>query len=459
MDKRSNELDARQAGAPCPQSNGTTVGADQKFTLLCNTNVDGDVINRPDAFDFNACLDLCSSFHPKCEGISFNENRCLLKNNIRTDRSRPARRFDAAVAQFPGATSNCPTLGGSQTALSTNFNTMCGTIIAGFDISQNFAPTFQDCMGQCAGTNGCAAISFDASQAQGFKNCYLKTAVTNSSAVAPNLGIDSAMVGTVAAADPGTVAAPPASDPGVATIPVPAPSTAGGGGGAVFFTPPGGTTGVPVPAAPAADPTAGSDAAAAPSAATPAPEAGGDGSLPLTDSLIPSATSVDQNGADSTTPPSSGDGSSNAWIAAPVVGSIAALVLIVLSFIMIKRRRGGRGFGTSSGSSSNNNISRPSPVSSLFTTWLPSPIRSSRSKMMGNFSEVSGTRQPAAATGGLRGSVVGFFKPSGQGMERLDDIEESGEKGNRDSTPVYDLKAGKLELRNSMNGLGQNRWS
>ena len=91
---------------------------------------------------------------------------------------------------------------------------------------------------------------------------------------------------------------------------------------------------------------------------------------------------------------------------------------------------------------------------------------------MGNFSEVTGQQMSGGAGGtagagkvgnGLRGSVVGFFRPGGSmnGMERLDDIEETGEKrnSNRESIPVYDLKEGKIELRNSLNGLGQNRWS
>ena len=474
------QLDSRQDSAPCPQGNGTTVGEDQEYTLLCSSIVEGDVMDRPDAFDFSACLDICSSFHPKCEAISFNENRCLLKNNIQLDNTRTARRIDSAVARFPGASSNCPTVGANQVVGSgANFGIMCGSIIAGFDMSQNFAPTFQDCMGQCAFTAGCAAISFDASQNQGFKNCYLKTTVTNSSAVFPDRGIDSAVIGSGGAADQGGGAAPVATTvaPGVTTIPLPQ-STGGGAGGAVFFTPPGGSVAVPIPVSDVAN------TAVAPAATTPA---AGD-QPPLSETLIPSSISFTLGispsessalGGASPTPNSSlnnntttedsGEGgSSNAWIAAPVVGSIAALVLIVLSFIMIRRRRR----NGNEDSAASRNISRPSPVSSLFTTWLPSPgriTRSSRSSKMGNFSEVTGKQMSGGAGGtagagnGLRGSVVGFFRPGGSmnGMERLDDIEETGEKrnSNRESTPVYDLKEGKIELRNSLNGLGQNRWS
>lgn len=42
-------------------------------------------------------------------------------------------------------------------------------------MQQRFAPTFSACLSICAGTSGCEAASFDASQSQGFNNCYLKS--------------------------------------------------------------------------------------------------------------------------------------------------------------------------------------------------------------------------------------------------------------------------------------------
>jgi len=80
--------------------------------------------------------------------------------------------------------------------------------------------------------------------------------------------------------------------------------------------------------------------------------------------------------------------------------------------------------------------------------------------------------------GGRGTSLGGFLGGKNAGMERLDDIEEiagsggerekteqrserrgRGGSGGADSVPVYEVKSGKIELRNSMNGLGQNRWS
>ncbi|KAM7219011.1 hypothetical protein V8F06_005603 [Rhypophila decipiens] len=509
-----SELGTRQSQAPCPQGNGTTVGADQEYTLLCNLLVDGDVMDRPDAFDFAACLNLCSSFHPKCEAISFNENRCLLKNKLQLGNSRTARRFDSAVARFPGASSNCPTVGATQLiGGNTTFGIMCGNIVAGFDMAQNFAPTFQDCMGQCAFTAGCGAVSFDASQDQGFKNCYMKTTVTNSSAIFPNQNIDSALIANLAAADPAAspTTAPPAAvpttaGPGVATIPLTQVTTAGGGGagGAVFFTPPGETVGVPIPISSAASVNP-ANTVVAPPDSTLDPDISGE--LPQSDSALPPGadvpftqgltqsggstmvTAAPDSALNNNSPPSD-SGASNAWIAAPVVGSIAALVLIVLSFIMIKRRRRNNG----SDSPLNGKtpiISRPSPVSSLFTTCRARASRGSGQSQnhskMGNFSQVVGAQDQDQI-----GSVIGFFRPggstilSGNGMERLDDIEEMAAGGsekkrkmnnrastsssslvsdddNLDSMPVYNPNAkereAKAALRNSLNGLGQNRWS
>ena len=66
---------------------------------------------------------------------------------------------------------------------------------------------------------------------------------------------------------------------------------------------------------------------------------------------------------------------------------------------------------------------------------------------MGNFSEITG-KQPASRSS-MRTSVTGLVRPGlALGGERLDDVEEGEKREER-----------KAELRNSLNGLGQNRWS
>ncbi|KAK0744920.1 hypothetical protein B0T21DRAFT_281996, partial [Apiosordaria backusii] len=485
MNRRQNNPCTRASG------NGTTIGTFQDFTLLCNTNVDGDVLDRMDAFDLTACMDLCSSFHPRCDGASFDGARCALKTRLApVDPRQFARGIDSGIASFPEASSNCATLPTTQTALGTNFQIMCGFIIAGNDISQNFAPTFQDCLGQCAATSGCAAVSFDPSQDLGFKNCYLKTGVANPGDLAADRRTDSARV--LAAA----VDNQPPPGPGVSTIPVPPGGAANGNGnGVVFFTPPANPSITPssLELPPASTTTT----------ATPSPD---QGTSSLPDIIISSSSSTDPippfSFPTSTSPfpetlPNSDttDSSltaSNAWIAAPVVGSVAAIALIVISFIMLKRRRQASPSSTPT-TESRRDISRPSPISGLFTAWLPSRwssavglrvpplpgrnVNVSRSstvgssggrKGMGNFSEVNTGGVVGERRNSVRNSVLGMVGGRDmRGMERLGDVEEGrGERGDiedeKGGVKVYEVRNGKAELkelRSSLNGLGQNRWS
>lgn len=88
----------------------------------------------------------------------------------------------------------------------------------------------------------------------------------------------------------------------------------------------------------------------------------------------------------------------------------------------------------------------------------------SSGRRMGNFSEVNtGERRNS-----VRNSVLSMVGDRDRrGMERLGDIEEGemgrGEKeGERGGVKVYEVRNGRAELRelrSSLNGLGQNRWS
>ncbi|KAK3987208.1 hypothetical protein QBC44DRAFT_128270 [Cladorrhinum sp. PSN332] len=484
LTKRGRALNKRQGNSPCPSGNGTTVGTFQPFTVLCNTQLEGDVLDRLDAFDYTACVDLCSSFHPRCEGASYDGSTCTLRARLRPAEARLARRIDSGLASFPGASSNCATLQGPQQVLSTSFNLRCGFIIAGNDMGQNYAPTFQDCLGQCASTSGCAAVSFDPSQELGFKNCYLKSAVSNPATdIAADRRTDSAII---AAAGGGGAAVPDSgagAGAGVATIPIPSAS-ASPGNGVVFFTPP-----------------ANAPAAAAPTIITTDDPSLSNGALPPLDTIVDAATATTSlatppqftffppsPGANTDSPPltqadaDSSSASSNAWIAAPVVGSVAAIALIVISFIMLKRRRGRRSGSSRSSSSSASGlkrkflISRPIPI---LSGWFgrPGGLQGAsgsgsigrRKTMMGNFSEVGAGVGNGEGDGGNRRSVLGLggFGRGGGAMERLDsDVEEGGGgggngggSGGEKGVPVYEVRNGRAELRNSLNGLGQNRWS
>ncbi|KAL2166888.1 hypothetical protein VTG60DRAFT_2027 [Thermothelomyces hinnuleus] len=522
-----NVVVRRQNTAPCPNGNGTTIGTAQEFTVLCNTRLAGDVLDRFEASDLTACVDLCSSHHPKCEGASFDGSNCILYAGLEPSKQRFSSRSDSAIAVFPGASSNCPTLGGAQQVLGVSFATKCGFIIDGNDISQNFAPTFQDCLGQCAATSGCAAISFDPSQDLGFKNCYLKTAVTNSSAVAADRRTDSAMLAmAVAPAPPDNPAPAPSAEPspavsptadpaatseleqsptipGVSTIPVPSSAPAAGGGGAVFFTPPAGTSSsvaaVPSPPAtssnvPTLNPllstipdlvTTSSSSLSMPLISTPFPFS----SLSPSPSGTPISSAEAVPGAEAGQTTDAGP-SSMAWVAAPVVGGVAAISLITVSFVLLRRRRHRNGAGTESGTGTKAECERGSSGSpgfaGLFTSCLPTAWSSSswrqstasraRGRTMtgiGNSPEVAPGRRSVAVTGvTVRNSVVAFMTGRPMGMERLEDVEEGEggkgkgkgqgqeeEKAGRGSA-VSEAKKGRMaELRASLNGLGQNKWS
>lgn len=508
---------------PCPRANGTTIGTDQQFVLLCGSDVVGDVLDRPDADDFEACVDLCASHHPKCEAVSFNKRKCELRANLIPEKTHPSRLVDAAVGQFPSASSNCAALGGSQAVQpnGVNFGTFCNSIINGKDLGQNFAATFQDCMGQCAGSTGCTAVSYDSSTSQGFKNCYMKTGASVGDNIADQ-GIDTAIVqNNAAVANPVPAPAPapvaPAPTPATTTVlqpttivpdPVtipaapsavapasfstpavaPAPATTGG---ASFFTPPGANAPTAAPASVATQTVISiitsvsvSDAVSVTQLITvPVTTEITATPIPFTsaaDSALTSTTSaLSEPGAaqlDAASP--SDSSSSRAWIAAPVVGSVAALVVVVIVFVMLGRRRSRRP-GTA-----RTDVSAESGESGdgLFTTWLPGSPRF-RNLMgasggggqsgMGNFSSVTGTgkavveRPPPARTASMRSSIFGMLGTGAhKGTERLEDVEEGSDKFSQaekregvTETPIYELRNGRMELRESLNGLNQNRWS
>jgi len=184
---------------PCPRKNGTTVGTIQEFTLLCGLNLAGTVINSTDVKSLDECADHCALTHPKCEGFSLNDGNCEMKGDIDTDKTHEARGFNAAMGLFPSASSNCGKLGSSTTAGNTEFNVFCDSNIDGNDISQSFAASFQDCLGQCTSRKGCGSVSFDPSMSQGFQNCYLKGPAAKSKTVAKT-GIDTAIVNNDAVA-------------------------------------------------------------------------------------------------------------------------------------------------------------------------------------------------------------------------------------------------------------------
>jgi hypothetical protein len=145
----------------------------------------------------------------------------------------------------------------------------------------------------------CGGISFDGQQSQGFKNCYLKTSV-NTGGLLAKVGTDSAIV----AVDNGAAAASPiASSSTIASLPISTTTTAA-------------DSSSNIPTSIATVPLEEATMTASP--------------LP---SIVMTTPIPDQTPAPT----------SSAWIAAPVIGGLAALTLILAVFILWGRRRRGQG--------------------------------------------------------------------------------------------------------------------
>ncbi|KAI0879415.1 hypothetical protein GGS24DRAFT_495891 [Hypoxylon argillaceum] len=324
-------LQRRQAShAPCPTGNGTMIGGDEKFIVFCDTRFQGDELLRQKVDSLGTCTDLCMSFqNPRCEGAQLQDNGdCVLVGNLVPEGTRPSRFFDSAAAVFPqpGPTSSCSLQGTGTTFLSqsSSFSLQCGKIANGNDLEQQFQMTLESCLGACAANAACGGVSFDPSQTAGFKNCYLKAAITTADLFAKT-GVDSAI-----RVNPANQAAVPDTSTSALANAVATTLTAAISEAPVPSTSPASvvTVSVPVPVTSTPVTSALADSTPEPSATTtPVADGNGRGGMNI------------NNGRPRFGNPSANTPSSNAWIAAPVIGSIAALTLILAIFVLWGRRR------------------------------------------------------------------------------------------------------------------------
>ncbi|CAK7231370.1 hypothetical protein SEUCBS140593_007902 [Sporothrix eucalyptigena] len=340
----------------CPQTNGTTIGSVQSFILLCDSAVGGDVINSTTVSTFDECTVACASFHPKCEAVSFDGTTCSLKANLASSVAASSTTLNGGVGQFPPASSNCGTLGASVTQSNMNFNLFCNNVIDGADLTQNNAATLQDCMDQCVSTSGCGAVSYDASYSNGFKNCYLKT--TGPPGPIVDTGIDTAVMGNaVAAADSSSssvvaatssssvssAAAPSTTNAGVITVPPPQPSIVTQTVVSVVTSISDSVSRTIATTEVITVPMLSGSTLAGGGVAT----ATGTGAMTMTGAAISTMAAMSSSTA-SASLVSSTDSSSNsrAWIAAPVVGSVAAVMVVAVMFVLWGRRRRNNGLSS-----------------------------------------------------------------------------------------------------------------
>ncbi|KAI0514848.1 hypothetical protein F5B22DRAFT_222391 [Xylaria bambusicola] len=310
--------------APCPAGNGTTIGDQQQFVVFCNTRLRGDELFRQNVDSLTTCTNICSSFqNPRCEGAQFSDKSdCVLIGNLKPGRSRPSRFFDGAVAVFPQPppTSSCSQQGTGNTFLSQNsrFTLQCGKIANGNDLEQQFQMTLESCIGACSANSACAGVSFDPQQSAGFKNCYLKTAIDDAN-VFLKTGVDSAFLANNVnqAADP---------DPSTDVISTTLTAAISESTTYVTVVPEPGTVSIPVTVVPTSSMAA--LGVATSNVPTNAASAGADDGLgSMNDNERPKFGGPRPSA------------SSNAWIAAPVIGGIAALTLVLAIIVLWQRRR------------------------------------------------------------------------------------------------------------------------
>ncbi|KAI1127900.1 hypothetical protein F5Y10DRAFT_292459 [Nemania abortiva] len=342
-------LHKRQAShAPCPKGNGTTIGDEEKFVVFCNTRFQGDELLRQKTDSLSTCTDLCTSFqNPRCEGAQLQDNGdCVLVGNLVPQGTRPSRLFDSAVAIFPdpGPTSSCSQQGTGTIFLSqsSRFNLQCGKIANGKDLEQQFQMTLESCLAACGANSACGGVSFDPSQEAGFKNCYLKTAIGPSDLFGKT-GVDSALLvtdanqaanGNTPDTGAGALASTSASIPTFASTPATTPAAVVPQATVSVTvvpdaTAPGSVVTVSVPVPATATSVTGALADSTPEAsASAAPVGNGNGRGAMNN----------DNGRPRFGEPAPST-SSNAWIAAPVIGGIAALTLVLAVFVLWGRRR------------------------------------------------------------------------------------------------------------------------
>lgn len=182
--------------SPCPASSGTAAGTTQQFNLLCGSDLPSDDLVQRPATSLLQCIDICSSWHPRCYAVAYEasaahgQDNCYLKYTLGSPTTQPYE-MDAATAIWPSTQDDC-SVNGTVIAGGYNFQTFCGLDYPRDDTAQRFADSLQECLGLCAGQSGCFGVSYEASMANGFENCYLKSSASAAGLYKQQYVIDSA---------------------------------------------------------------------------------------------------------------------------------------------------------------------------------------------------------------------------------------------------------------------------
>ncbi|KAF2648472.1 hypothetical protein K491DRAFT_737430 [Lophiostoma macrostomum CBS 122681] len=189
--------------SPCPVDSPPEIGSSQSFNVSCGLDYNGGFADMYQAASpsLTDCVDKCASHHPQCVAVSYEASEAHGTNNCYLKNATPplvlrSYVMDSAVAIWPtGNEEDCAGISGDFTTQGVSFETHCGQDYPYNDYKQAFATSLEDCMGQCASVKGsCAGVSYEASMAHGYMNCYLKSAVGVNLLMTQDFVVDSAFV-------------------------------------------------------------------------------------------------------------------------------------------------------------------------------------------------------------------------------------------------------------------------
>lgn len=154
--------------------NGTVIGSLQKFKVHCSSTARGRRTTSVDVPTLDDCADACARANPRCTTATYDGKSCAFHNETAEPLTAADSnfKFTAIVGLPDSSSSNCRSVVQATTMQTINdvqFSLSCGTNMASESLSNHYAASLQDCMGQCAMSSMCKAVSFNADQTLGYQ--------------------------------------------------------------------------------------------------------------------------------------------------------------------------------------------------------------------------------------------------------------------------------------------------
>ncbi|KPI34556.1 uncharacterized protein AB675_7419 [Cyphellophora attinorum] len=203
------QLDA--SSSPCPDGNGTVHTDDNgmDYSVICGTFWSGNNFDPGDegegayqpfhADTLNDCMSYCSANAPLCYGVRWEQSatnfyrNCWPKKQNATHADSKLAPDSFAIAAVGRLQVNSTCTGSDKNFTASNGATLkqlCDSSADGPDLEVVHAGNYEDCMDKCAtyksndgGNTYCGGITYQPDASQGFRNCYLKYALSNVTAM------------------------------------------------------------------------------------------------------------------------------------------------------------------------------------------------------------------------------------------------------------------------------------